>query len=72
MQQKILKWGFQISPNNRLDLSNPLARNLQEQQSKLRAKPSLRSGTDLQVKRMLGRRFAQIKYLREGEYYQSI
>jgi hypothetical protein len=25
--------------NNRFDLSNPLARNLQEQQSKLRAKP---------------------------------
>jgi hypothetical protein len=39
--------------NNRFDLSNPLSRSLQEQQSKLRAKPSLRSGTDLQVKRML-------------------
>jgi hypothetical protein len=26
-------------PNNRFDLSNPLARNLLEQQSKLRAKP---------------------------------
>jgi hypothetical protein len=25
--------------NNRFDLANPLARNLQEQQSKLRAKP---------------------------------
>jgi hypothetical protein len=37
-------------PNNRFDLSNPLARNLQEQQSKLRAKPF---GPDLQVKRML-------------------
>jgi hypothetical protein len=26
-------------PNNRFDLSNPLARSLQEQQCKLRAKP---------------------------------
>jgi hypothetical protein len=36
--------------NNRFDLTNPLARNLQEQQCKLRAKPF---GPDLQVKRML-------------------
>jgi hypothetical protein len=29
----------EVEPNNRFDLSNPLARNLQEQQCKLRAKP---------------------------------
>ena len=40
--------------NNRFNLTNPLARSLQEQQCKMRAKPSLRSGTDLKVKRMLG------------------
>jgi len=39
--------------NNRFNLTNPLSRSLQEQQCKLRAKPSLRSGTDLKVKRML-------------------
>jgi hypothetical protein len=39
--------------NNRFNLANPLSRSLQEQQCKLRAKPSLRSGADLKVKRML-------------------
>jgi hypothetical protein len=48
-------------PNKCFNLINPLAWFVQEQQCTNHAKPSLRSGADLKVKPMLGRRASRAK-----------